>query len=59
MKSGGSVGKGFISTKPEPCNWLSACKKYLESVHKPANDSVMTTVPADPENPVSHSIIRQ
>jgi hypothetical protein len=59
MKSFFSELRGFIRTKPEPDSWFSACKKYMESVHKPANVSVITTVAEDPEKPVNHAIMRQ
>ena len=50
---------GFTSSKPDPASSFSACIKYLESVHNPANESVIITVAADPVKPVSQAIIFQ
>ena len=59
MKSFFSAIEDLIRTNPESYNWFSAWIKYLESVHKPANVSVTTTVAAEPMKPVSQAIMRQ
>src|SRR5690554_5824262 len=46
----------FINVIPVPQSSSVACTKYLESVHKADCSIVITSVPAEPVNPESHSL---
>src|SRR5690606_40122512 len=41
----------FTHSNPLPASCSPACTKYRESFHRPANDWVMASVPAEPVKP--------